>query len=549
MGNGPEIGSLKRLLCAGTSIGLTSIILLCGNTARGGSIFDDDWVPPTRDIGRQDVTRPVAPESKVAVPPPAPEKPPEVAPASTPNGENGRPKDNAPRQPVPLKSALSASRKSFREAYARDIADRSPGARRALAEKLLDAAKIAADNAADQFALLSAAVEAADDGGDLPLGFRVADEISSDFLLDGLALKADTVTKTVRTSDPALAPSNCQAGMALMKELTGAEEFAMASKLGAVLVRAAPGAVWRQAVQRAVQETEAARSARDTARLSGEKLKNNPTDKQANLVVGKYECLVRNDWAQGAAKLALGSDTTLAALAARDVANPEDGDAQAALADAWWEYSQKQAGSTKASIEARAAFWYRKALPSASPIKKTLYFDRIARGERANHETVCRMYRFGDESNMRLTALNDSSLPDDLSVALEPGKIIISGVKKSNTVGGVGWFGKAGLVEGKTGSGTIRVAPDTVRDGPHYYVLLQDTEGHITISQLDLREKGSYRWSVLPSESGDEVVFQVTGSNDTGKGARMKLQSLKAFGFAVAQRNPGSTATMAVTLE
>jgi hypothetical protein len=95
-----------------------------------------------------------------------------------------------------------------------------------------------------------------------------------------------------------------------------------------------------------------------------------PQDPAANLVVGRYHCLLRGDWQAGLPMLARGSDPALKALAQRELEQVSVPEAQVALADEWRKLAPTVTGLAKRQMQARAVYWYRKALPGLSGLAK-----------------------------------------------------------------------------------------------------------------------------------------------------------------------------------
>jgi hypothetical protein len=77
-----------------------------------------------------------------------------------------------------------------------------------------------------------------------------------------------------------------------------------------------------RSVQEQSRDLNAARMASGAARTAAEVLAKVPADPAANLTAGRYRCLVLGDWKGGLPLLAKGSDPTLKALAAREIAAP-----------------------------------------------------------------------------------------------------------------------------------------------------------------------------------------------------------------------------------
>ncbi len=108
-------------------------------------------------------------------------------------------------------------------------------------------------------------------------------------------------------------------------------------------------------------------------------LEGDPDDAKASLAVGKFHCVTRGDWEEGLPLLARGSDAALKMLAQKDLANPDDANAQATLGDDW----RKQAGlvngkALKAACQKRAQYWYQQAAadlpkgPKLDGVKKAM---------------------------------------------------------------------------------------------------------------------------------------------------------------------------------
>jgi hypothetical protein len=106
-------------------------------------------------------------------------------------------------------------------------------------------------------------------------------------------------------------------------------------------------------------------------------LRKNPADAEANLAAGRYECLVQGDWNSGLRKLALSSDTPLGDMAKKDLANPGNVNAQAAVGDGWRKLADDEAGADQAAFRRRAAWWYKKALHQAQGSLKASLEERL----------------------------------------------------------------------------------------------------------------------------------------------------------------------------
>jgi hypothetical protein len=102
-----------------------------------------------------------------------------------------------------------------------------------------------------------------------------------------------------------------------------------------------------------------------------------PTDPDANLVVGKFRCMIQGDFAAGLKNLAQSSDPALKALAAAELASPTAANDQAKLGDSWMDLADKEKDFRKAVLQARAKHWYESALPSLKGLGKAKVEARL----------------------------------------------------------------------------------------------------------------------------------------------------------------------------
>lgn len=139
---------------------------------------------------------------------------------------------------------------------------------------------------------------------------------------------------------------------------------------------------------RAAASSQASRASSDVE-SARRKLLDHPGDRDANLVVGKWECFTANDWERGAARLAKGSDAKLAALARLEITHPE-GAGAAKLADAWWDFAHDKsvASMLKNKAMRRAGHWYATALSNLSGVEAQLAIQRIAEIVKLDEPTI-----------------------------------------------------------------------------------------------------------------------------------------------------------------
>ena len=163
----------------------------------------------------------------------------------------------------------------------------------------------------------------------------------------------------------------------MVDEAIREDNYDVAKKIGRQAIRFAKE---RELLQRVVvknREVKAAAKAYANAKEAMTTLKEKPDDPDANLTVGKHLCFSNGDWEKGLPMLVLGSDEKLVALAEKDIAGAASANEQAKLGDTWWEVSEEEEGATRKQIQARAAYWYKQALPGMSGLKKDMVENRL----------------------------------------------------------------------------------------------------------------------------------------------------------------------------
>jgi hypothetical protein len=151
------------------------------------------------------------------------------------------------------------------------------------------------------------------------------------------------------------------------KSIAQAEVLARKGSDAETLARA----VQRRKDLRAVQPQVNALPAMQT------RLVDDPADPVANEAVGRFLCLVTGNWSAGLPHLAKAADPVLRKLARADLASARNAEARESVADAWAGWSEQCSGLAKASLRARAAFWYQQALPGLSGLRKVRVEKRL----------------------------------------------------------------------------------------------------------------------------------------------------------------------------
>jgi hypothetical protein len=124
---------------------------------------------------------------------------------------------------------------------------------------------------------------------------------------------------------------------------------------------------------------EVTRLARDFNKIAKhlKVLEKNPKEPKASLAAGKHYVL-RDNWLRALPLLAAGDDERLATLAAVDSRDVPQPDLQAAIADRWWQYSQKVPDANeRIAYQLRAREWMLRARRGADDKARALIDQRL----------------------------------------------------------------------------------------------------------------------------------------------------------------------------
>src|SRR6185437_7306448 len=316
-----------------TVVALASVVVCCSISFGGGSIFDDDWIPPKPAVSHAAPT-----QAPPAVPPPVANL---GAPSPAPQSKITSPPALKPaaRRAIPGKAEQARSRALLKTTFADQLKDRSISGRRKLALTLLDAVPSITDNASDEYVLLGGAIDASKEAGVLSICAQAADVMSSQYDVDAENIKIDAALKMDLRGDSAA--QNVQIVLQLADALVAEENFVTAAKLLTSARRAAQHEVASR-VQRQLQVVEFLRAAHDHVAPFVEKLAASPEDPAANLAVGSYVCFIRGAWPKGLPMLAKGTDPDLKRLAMTELSHPQTNDDLIAMADRWWDVAPLQ---------------------------------------------------------------------------------------------------------------------------------------------------------------------------------------------------------------
>jgi hypothetical protein len=177
----------------------------------------------------------------------------------------------------------------------------------------------------------------------------------------------------------------------------------------------------------------------------------NRDDAAANLAVGQFHALVKRDWETALPHLAKASDAPLRDAAVKDLAAPQQPADQMALADAWYSLAAGRDDRSRASLLARAQYWYAIALPQLTGLDQKGVEGKIAEiettiaslgqpsggGPRRAQIVAVADYEFQLYVNGEYVTSGRGSRLSTVQRTLKPGDVISV---KANNVGGAYGF-------------------------------------------------------------------------------------------------------------
>jgi hypothetical protein len=287
-------------------------------------------------------------------------------------------------EPAPLPSVAQQQEaiKLVRDVYSADYAKKAPKDLQALASRLIKVGL--EEEGAGKFAAFSEARDVAASAGYAMTAFKAIDALAGAFAgIDVPAMRVAALASAEKTatlpgsfafiaesylklSDSALAGADLGAAV---KYSISAEAASKRSSNADVTARAAQ-------LRKDLKVLQPQFTGLDAARV---KLATEPDDPAANLLAGKFLCLVVGDWENGLSNLSKGSDAALRDAALRDLNTGKTPAGRVGLGDAWNALAEKQTiVLCKQHLNARAAYWYELALPDLTGLQKAKAQMRLA---------------------------------------------------------------------------------------------------------------------------------------------------------------------------
>ena len=314
------------------------------------------------------------------------------SPPSTPNPSDIKTPDSQPsatgdeRGPVPDAAAQQKALVQVKELLKDDYAKATTAdGMLALARTLGKLATEETSDKAARYVLATQGLDYAIKAGDVQLASAFVGGLNTHYQIDAWELKSKTLSQLSHTVKTSQAKAEiARESLELAEQALGDDRYDAALEL-ALAASTIAGVLHDQPLQDQVKDLRARASKQklvsDEIKTARAKLATAPDDPEANLIVGRYLCLRKNNWPEGLSLIAKASDATWKELGKQEAAAPQEATDQVKLADLWWDAAAKR-GEKKDDpwqkpMQARAIYWYRTALPNLSGLTLAKVKTRI----------------------------------------------------------------------------------------------------------------------------------------------------------------------------
>jgi hypothetical protein len=259
-----------------------------------------------------------------------------------------------------------------------------------IAKKALAAARTSGDEPTVQYALFRLAIESFVRAGLASDLLQSIDEMSKRFDVDPINEKSIALSRIPLTSNEIA----IDVFVAATQSMVDAKEQQSFDSLSSLATLSQTASLKTNLAGAKLVASKYSAHAKEIARewpvIRGlwEKWKITPEDPSLNLAIGRFYAFVVGDWKRGLVALARGNDTVLKALAEQDLASNNPPGVLLAVADQWWDLSEKQKGIANTMMKLRAGKLYLGNLEAASAVNKLRAQQRISLIAKLNFEII-----------------------------------------------------------------------------------------------------------------------------------------------------------------
>jgi hypothetical protein len=318
-----------------------------------------------------------------------PEEPPSKEPAANPDVAPARPAvDVSKRAQVPDVTKQRETEKQIKDLFKEQYSKKAPADRKVLIHLLLEQAAKSQDDPGALWVLCKEAQDVAVQSCDVKAALESIEMAARVFDVDAMPLKNAALVaagKTAKTPEEFF--SLTEALLRLVDDLVRADQDDPADKAAASALQFARKTNDAELLARATtrsKEVAEARTLFQSMKSVLETQARSPDDPGANLEIGRFLCFVKGSWDLGLRFMVKGSDAALRALAEKELAFPTQSGDRVALADGWYDLSEKEKSPLrKSQLLAHAKSVYGSALPDATALLRAKIEKRLGELEAA----------------------------------------------------------------------------------------------------------------------------------------------------------------------
>ncbi len=279
----------------------------------------------------------------------------------------------ASKRAIPDTAAQKRLNEEIRGLFEKEIAAaRTPEEILELAKFFLEQARQTTGDTDAAYVMLDLARRAAAGVGDVEVALAAVTAIADRYSVEPWELRTTTLTTVGKSTRGAgfkeRAFKLAQSAQALGDEAIRDGQYRAAEELLDIALEAAKKAddiALRKAIVGRADEVELLARQYREFEAALEKLDSDEGDPEANLIAGRFLCLVQGDWPRGLPLLAKCGNDALKRVAELELAAPTNSEQQIKLGDAWWTLAESAEEAGQLPMQQRAAVWYRRALPAA----------------------------------------------------------------------------------------------------------------------------------------------------------------------------------------
>lgn len=321
---------------------------------------------------------------------------------------------------VPTDSEAEESENLAREVYGERYRNaRTRQAKSELSREILDGAQSEKDKIR-RYVMLRLAKNIAVNAADIELALEATDAITNEYQVEGFQQQLETLAGICKNAQVSSLNDLVEMAEELAEQAIREDEHAAFLKfvdsLGKLAAKSREPEL-RKLVSEMKEGMELLAEVFKEIEPFRQKLKGEPNDPVANLVVGKYTCFVKNNWKVGLEYLAKGSEEGLKKVAQMELKTETAGKKRMEVGDAWWDLATEQEEEDdQILMKMRAGYHYKQAVASLSGLDKAKAEKRAA--EAATFGDIT----FADSNKSKKTSDSDGSAgelgPVQLSTAV-----------------------------------------------------------------------------------------------------------------------------------